>query len=375
MKSKSIYTLICLAATASLLNACSAGDDATAEQTPQATTVSFSGKASVGTSADATRGYFGDAAVGSPLGAYTWETGDVIKAAIFNSTAKTFLASGSDYTWDTTTTPSADGSSASVTWAKDLTNFSAASSNSHLLFSLPAADAANTMSASIVNASSESPLEVGYHIASELTGAAVNSMTHLKNCSFIYAQQDDFTGVKSSSDLQFHYIPALIRFAIANGNSSTVTITNVKMESSGIIFNEYAEYNLGSMAPNFGMYTQGDYNNYISVSLAATTPAVIEPGKYARIYTATLPTTTNFSSSTFTFTITTSDGTTYTSNKISGATLAAEWTNNVGSDTDTDKDLFREGKSYTFKLWLDNKKGLTFVSSSAMPGWGTDTGL
>ena len=55
------------------------------------------------------------------------------------------------------------------------------------------------------------------------------------------------------------------------------------MESSGIIFNEYAEYNLGSMAPNFGMYTQGDYNNYISVSLAATTPAVIEPGKYARI--------------------------------------------------------------------------------------------
>ena len=366
MKSKSIYTLICLAATASLLNACSAGDDATAEQTPKATTVSFSGTASVGTSADATRGYFGDAKVGSSLGAYTWETGDIIKAAVFDATAKTFLASSSAYSWDATVTPATNA--ASVTWTKDLTNFNADNANTHLLFSAP------TGTTVVANATN---LAVTYSLTPTFTGAAENSLTHLKNYSFIYAQQSAFTGTKSETAMTFTYIPALIRFAIANGNAAPVNIQSVKMTCSTALFPTSAQYSLSSTSTTFAPvsgYTPSSTVADVSVNL--TTAATVTSGAYTRLYAAVLPTAAFATDATFTFTITTSDGKTYTSNKITGATLAADWqTTNVGSGTDTATDLFRSGKSYTFKLWFDNVKGLTFASSLAMPGWTSDTDL
>jgi hypothetical protein len=369
MKSKSIYTLICLAATASLLNACSAGDDATAEQTPQATTVSFSGKASVGTSADATRGYFGDAAVGSPLGAYTWETGDVIKAAVYDATATPakFLPSGTAYSWDATVTPTeGDVTSAKIYWTKALTDFSAGNTNTHLLFSAPTG---TTVDASATN------LAVTYSLTPTFTGAAEKSLAHLKDCSFIYAQQSGFTGTKSETDISFSYIPALIRFAIANGNAASVNIKSVKMTCNSALFPTSAQYSLSSSSTTFApvsSYTPTGTAADVSVDL--TTAATVASGTYTRLYAAVLPTATFTAEATFTFTITTSEGTTYTSNKITGAQLAASWSGNITTGSSETK-IFRSGKSYTFKLWLDNKKGLTFVSSSAMPGWGTDTDL
>src|SRR5574344_1302843 len=140
MNSKSIHTLLCLAAAASMLTACNTADDTTAQQTPQATTVSFSGNASVeGATEATTRGGFQDAAVSSALGAYTWETGDIIKAAVYDKTNNSFIPSGSDYFWAATATPNQDPTSASVYWTKDLTGFDASSSNSYsqILFSIP----------------------------------------------------------------------------------------------------------------------------------------------------------------------------------------------------------------------------------------------
>jgi hypothetical protein len=370
MKSKSLYTLICLAATASLLNACSAGDDATAEQTPQATTVSFSGTASVGTSADATRGYFGDATVGSPLGAYTWESSDVIKAAVYDATATPakFLASGSDYSWAATVTPTeGNATSAKIYWTQALTDFNAGNTNTHLLFSAPTG---TTVDATATK------LAVTYNLTPTFTGAAENSLTHLKNYSFIYAQQSAFTGTKSETAMTFTYIPALIRFAIANGNAAPVNIQSVKMTCSTALFPTSAQYSLSSTSTTFAPvsgYTPSSTVADVSVNL--TTAATVASGAYTRLYAAVLPTAAFATDATFTFTITTSDGT-YTSNKITGAQLAADWkTTNVGSGTDTATDLFRSGKSYTFKLWFDNVKGLTFASSSAMLGWTSETDL
>lgn len=369
MKSKSIYTLICLAATASLLNACSAGDDATAEQSPQATTVSFSGTASVEGAAEATtRGGFQDAAVSSSLGAYTWETGDVIKAAVYDQMNNAFIPSGSDYFWAATAAPNQDPTSASVYWTKDLTGFNTSNKNTHLLVSVPDATTAAVTS-------SNTFFGIDYAIPTDMTGAKANSMDHLKPYSFIYSEQDGFTGGKSTSNLQFTYIPALIRFAIANGNAADVKIQSVKMTCSTALFPTSAQYSLSSTSTTFAPVSSYTPTSTADVSVDLTTAATVTSGAYTRLYAAVLPTAAFATDATFTFTITTSDGT-YTSNKITGAQLAADWkTTNVGSGTDTATDLFRSGKSYTFKLWFDNVKGLTFASSSAMPGWTSETDL
>lgn len=369
MKRKSVHTLLCLAAAASMLTACSTADDTTAQQTPQATTVSFSGNASVeGATEATTRGGFQDAAVSSALGAYTWETGDIIKAAVYDKTNNSFIPSGSDYFWAATATPNQDPTSASVYWTKDLTGFDASSSNSYsqILFSIPDETTA------IPTYDQTNLLTVTYNCPADYTDAIANSLDHLKKYSFIYAQQDNFTGVKPTADLQFNYVPALLRFAIANGNSSTVKIKSIKMECSSPFYPTKMSYGID----NYTYTWTGLDNTQSSISVTLGTATEVASGTSIRLYAAMLPRIGFYSDVTFTFTITTEDGNTYTSNKISGAQLAADWkTTNVGTGTDTATDLFREGKSYTFKLWLDNKKGLSFVSSSAMPGWGTDTDL
>ena len=370
MNSKSIHTLLCLAAAASMLTACNTADDTTAQQTPQATTVSFSGNASVEGAAEATtRGGFQDATVDKSLGAYTWETGDVIKAAVYDQMNDEFIPSGSDYFWTATATPNQDPTSASVYWTKELTGFNAsASTNLQILFSIP------DKTTAIPTYDQNNHLTVTYNCPTEYTDASANSMAHLKKYSFIYAQQDNFTGVKSTADLQFTYVPALLRFAIANGNSSTVKIKSIKMECSSPFYPTKMSYGINNYTRTYTWTGLDNTQSSISVTLGTATE--VASGTSIRLYAAMLPRMGFGSDYTFTFTITTEDGNTYTSNKISGAQLAADWkTTNVGTGTDTATDLFREGKSYTFKLWLDNVKGLSFVSSSAIKGWGDDTDL
>ena len=196
------------------MTACSTNDDSSEAGQGTAKPVTFEGTAQVADSTT-TRGYYTDpGSITTGFADYKWLNDDIIKVMLATAEPFAFLADGF---WDASVSPSSDGTSANISWAKDLT-IANSTAYKQLFVSAPS-------STSTIDNSGQNTKSVTYNLPATTTDEDTkvtvipytqtgnSNMDHLKPYYFIYSSQSitsDASGKLPKTDLIFNFIPAII---------------------------------------------------------------------------------------------------------------------------------------------------------------------
>lgn len=408
---KYLTYILFLASCLSFLTACSKSDEEAIKDTKQQ--ISFSATAQVGNSSNQTttkagtsRGYWENPESStSQISTYLWDGNDKVSAAVVETSStdgtSNFTASllATD-PWDATVTPASDKKSATISWQKDLTIHETATSGTiykYCQFFVANATTGNNLPSSVTGYLLGNTFRLPDKVSDNTfstgispipyTQTGYNNLQHLKSYSFLYSLSDaDAWSTISKKNINFTYIPVIIRFVVTNSTGSGCTIKCISLVSNHEVFhmlgfgflykvNNDCHYNIGNLTDNGSSY---------GVMVNVDSPTSLANNDKACLYAMTLPSTwVNINSSTEESTSTTSindtykiyvkvlhdNGTeaTYSAGSLTGEQLRKAWYN---SDTNY---KFESGHSYTLNIKV-NKTTITVTPGmmSTFPGgWGT----
>lgn len=388
---KKLFRILPVAIALTTMTACSTNDDSSEAGQGTAKPVTFEGTAQVADSTT-TRGYYTDPGnITLGFADYKWLNDDIIKVMLATAEPFAFLADGF---WDASVSPSSDGTSANISWAKDLT-IANSTAYKQLFVSAPS-------STSTIDNSGQNTKSVTYNLPATTTDEDTkvtvipytqtgnSNMDHLKPYYFIYSSQSitsDASGKLPKTDLIFNFIPAIMRFAVGNLTGQNITVNSVEIVLDQTATSGFSPFRT-SFGINFSTWSKGasvansitSYDKSIGgmkVSVSNATPIANKAS--ARFYGLIPPYTStaiqNKGQNTYTFYVNYTDASNHT--YYVAATIDALDLPGAAKINSSDYYYyFKSGSCYTFKLTVKDQlltvEAMAPTTNPFGTGWADD---